>query len=146
MIGHIPMEISRVTMYFLDRGLAVIVQLTGVYYQRSPLVQGRLEIASKIRVTMSGTVSNLLWMEKYKDIVTDCYIEPKNEKIMGSFIQAINDAPLPVLASLKKKKVKKKKTGNGRHKAIRDFLGGDYMIPVSRDEILSRFAGISAVL
>ena len=26
------------------------------------------------------------------------------------------------------------------------FLGGDYMIPVSRDEILSRFAGILAVL
>ena len=33
-------------------------------------------------------------MEKYKDIVTDRYIEPKNEEIMGSFIQAINDAPL----------------------------------------------------
>ena len=26
------------------------------------------------------------------------------------------------------------------------FSGGDYMIPVSRDEILSRFAGIPAVL
>ena len=25
-------------------------------------------------------------------------------------------------------------------------LGGDYMIPVSQDEILSRFAGIPAVL
>ena len=29
MIGHIPMEISRMTKYFLDRGPAVIVQLTG---------------------------------------------------------------------------------------------------------------------
>ena len=26
------------------------------------------------------------------------------------------------------------------------LLGGDYMIPVSRDEILSRFAGIPAML
>ena len=61
-------------------------------------------------------------MEKYKDIVTDCYIEPKNEEIMGSFIQAINDAPLPVPAFTKKKKVEKKKTDNARHKDIRDFF------------------------
>ena len=27
-----------------------------------------------------------------------------------------------------------------------DLLGGDYMIPISRDEIQSRFAGIPAVL
>ena len=54
-------------------------------------------------------------MEKYKDIVTDRYIEPKNEEIMGSFIQAINDAP-------KKNKVEKKKTDNARHKDIRDFF------------------------
>ena len=59
MTSHIPMEISRMTKYFLDRGPAVIVQLTGVHYQRSPLIQG-LKIPCKITVTMSGTVSNLL--------------------------------------------------------------------------------------
>ena len=37
------------------------------------------------------------------------YIEPNNEEIMGWLIQAINDAPLPVPASPKKKKLKKKK-------------------------------------
>ena len=61
-------------------------------------------------------------MVKYEDLVTDCYIEAKNEEIMGSFIQAINDAPLPVPASTKKKKVEKKKTDNARHKDIRDFF------------------------
>ena len=130
------METSRVTKYFLDRGPAVIVQLKGVHYQRSPLVQGGLEIPCKITVTMSGTVSNLLCMQKYKDIVTDCYIEPKNEKIMGSFIQAINDTPLPVPASPKKKKVKKKKTGNARHKDIRDFLVGKQDKNVQKRKIL----------
>ena len=59
-IGHIPMEISKVTKHFLGRGPAVIVQLMGVHYQRSPLLQGELEITCKITVTMSGTVSNLL--------------------------------------------------------------------------------------
>ena len=39
-IGHIPMEISRVTKYFMDRGATVAAQLTGVRYQRSPLKQG----------------------------------------------------------------------------------------------------------
>ena len=37
-IGHIPMEISRVTKYFMDRGATVTAQLTRVHYRRSPLV------------------------------------------------------------------------------------------------------------
>ena len=41
---------------------------------------------------------------------------------MGSFIQAINDVPLPVPASSKKKKVEKKKTDNARQKNTRDFF------------------------
>ena len=71
----------------------VTAQLTAVHYRRSLLVQGGLEIPCKITVTISGTVSNLLCKKKYKNIVTGRYIEPKNEEIMGSFIQAINDAP-----------------------------------------------------
>ena len=61
-------------------------------------------------------------MEKYKDIVTDRYIESKNEEIMGSFIQAKSNALLPVPASPKKKKLENKKTDNARHKDIRDFF------------------------
>ena len=121
-IGHIPMEISRVTKYFMDRSATVKAQLAGVHYRRSPLAQAGLEISCKITVTISGTVSNLLYMEKYKDIVTDRYIEPKNEEIMGSFIQAKNDALHPVPTSPKKKKLEKKKTDNARHKDIRDFF------------------------
>ena len=55
-IGHIPMEISKVAKYFMDRGATV----AGVYYRRSPLAQAGLEISCKITVTISGTVSNLL--------------------------------------------------------------------------------------
>ena len=68
-------------------------------------------------VTISETVSNRFCVEKYKDIVTDRYIEPKKEEIMGSIIQGINDAPLPVPAS-----PKKKKTDNARHKDMQDFF------------------------
>ena len=121
-IGHIPMEMSRVTKYFMDRGGSVTAQLTRVHYRRSPLVQGGLEIPSKITVTISATVSNLLCMGKCNNILTDRYIEPKNEEIIRSFIQAINYAPLPVPASPRKKKVEKKKNGNVRHKYIRDIF------------------------
>ena len=81
-----------------------------------------MEIPCKIMVTISETVSNRFCVEKYKDIVTDRYIEPKKEEIMGSIIQAINDAPLPVPASPNKKKVEKKKTDNARHKDMQDFF------------------------
>ena len=63
-IGHIPMEISRVAKYFMDRGVTVTAQLKGVYYRRSPLIQGGLEIPCKFTVTISGILSNLLCMEK----------------------------------------------------------------------------------
>ena len=107
-IGHIAMEISRVTKCFMDRGATVTAQLTGVHYQGLPLlVQRGLETPCQITVTISGTVSNLLCIEKYKEIVTDRFIEPKNEEIMGSFIQVINDAPLPVPASPQKEESRK---------------------------------------
>ena len=116
------MEISRVMKYFMDKGAIAVAQLMGVHYRRSPLIQGGLEILFKITVTISRTVSNLFCMEKYKDIVTDYYIEPKSEETMGSFIQATNDAPLLVPASRKKKKLEKKKTDNAKCKDIRGFF------------------------
>ena len=42
---------------------------------------------------------------------------------MGSFILALNDAPLPVPASPKKKKVGKKRTENARCKDMREVFG-----------------------
>ena len=65
------MDISRLTRFFIDRGATVTAPLMGIHYRRSSLVQGGLEIPCKITVTISGTVSNLLCMEKYKDIATD---------------------------------------------------------------------------
>ena len=116
------MEISRVMKYFMDKGAIAVAQLMGVHYRRSPLIQGGLEILCKITVTISRTVSNLFCMEKYKDIVTDYYIEPKSEETMGSFIQATNDAPLLVPASPKKKKLEKEKTDDAKCKDIRGFF------------------------
>ena len=45
-----------------------------------------MEIASKVKIP--GTCINILRMEKYKQLVQQLYIEPKNEEILGSFLQA----------------------------------------------------------
>ena len=62
-VSHLPMEISRVTKFFIDRGAAATAELTSEYYRRSPLIPGGLEIPCKITTKISGTVINLLIME-----------------------------------------------------------------------------------
>ena len=63
------------------------VKLTGVHYRRSPLAQGSMEIPCRIKTQVPGTVSNLLVMERYKQLVAEIYIEPKEEQILGSFLE-----------------------------------------------------------
>ena len=43
-VGHLPIEISRITRFIIARGAIVEAQLTAAHYRRSPLVQGGLEI------------------------------------------------------------------------------------------------------
>ena len=61
-------------------------------------------------------------MEKYKEIVTNLYIEPKNEEVLGSFRRPRNDVPFSTPTSPKKKKVEKKET-YVMTRDIRDFFG-----------------------
>lgn len=76
-IGHLPKEILRITKYLLARGAIATVILTSDHYRRSPLVQGGLEIPCKVSVTITGTVSNLLVLERYRQLVESRYTEPK---------------------------------------------------------------------
>ena len=43
-VGHLPIEVSRLTKFLLDRGAAVSATLISTRYRSSPLVQGGLEI------------------------------------------------------------------------------------------------------
>ena len=108
---------SRVTKVFMDRGVIVRAQLTSKHYRRSPIVQGGMEIFCGVAVKIPGTCVNILLMEQNKQLVQQLYIEPKNEEILGSFLQA-NETIDGVKAHpvSKKAKVKKKK-----NKAIRQL-------------------------
>ena len=50
-VGHLPMEISRITKFLLDWGFTSTVYLTSTYY-RSLLMQGGLEIPCKMAIAI----------------------------------------------------------------------------------------------
>ena len=125
-IGHLPKEISRVTKFILDRGATAIATLTSEHYRRSPLVQGGLEIPCKVSLTITGTVNNLLVLEKYRQLVEELYIEPKKEEILGSFLHVAFEEPAPPPAKKKTKKSKNPAASNGNdaeQRDIRSFFG-----------------------
>ena len=72
---------------------------------------------------MPGTVSNLLVLEKYWQLVEDLYTEPKNEEIFGSFLHAIvtDQRPPPAKKNTKIKKAVPSKVPE--HKNIRNLFG-----------------------
>ena len=85
--GHLPVEISRTTKFLLDGGAEVIVKLTKTHFRRSPLFQGGLEIPQLVVAKMNGySVRNQMLFQKYLEPVNDLYAEPKNEKILCSFM------------------------------------------------------------
>ena len=68
---------------------------------------------------MPGTVSNLLVLEKYWQLVEELYTEPKNEEILGSSLHAIVTDQRPPPAK-KNTKIKKTVPSNvPEHKYIR---------------------------
>ena len=84
-VGHPPMEISRVTKFFIDQGGSIIAELTSDNYRRSPLILGSIEIPCKVTAKIPGTVINLLIMEKYIQLVQKLHTGPNDEDILGSY-------------------------------------------------------------
>ena len=120
-VGHLPREISRPTKYLLDRGATVVAKLTATHYRRSPLFQGGLEIPCEITVSMPGSIKGHMLLQRYQDIVDELYCQPKDEIIMGSFLERNVGRIEPARAN-KRKRIKKavqQPTGN---KDIRHFF------------------------
>ena len=90
-VGHLPMEISRITKYIIDRGPQVEVKVLGRHYRRSPLVQGGLEVPCRIKITMLGSIVNHLLLVRYETLLKDLYIETKDEAIIGTFLSIRNE-------------------------------------------------------
>ena len=123
-MGHLPMGISRVTRFLLDRGANVSAKLTSTYYRRLPLTQGGIEIPCVVTVSMSGTVISQLLMERYKQSVETLYTEPKEEEILGKFLQLENtgEQDLTPVAPRQKKKPKCPPESDKNQKDIRSYF------------------------
>ena len=85
-VGHLPKKISRATKFLLDRG-ANVTDLSSTYYRRSPLFQGGLEIPSTVKVCFPASIKASMLIGKHKEIAERLYIQPKNEVIVGCFIE-----------------------------------------------------------
>ena len=66
------------------------VELTSDHYRRSPLVQGGQEIKYKVTVKVPNTTGRQV-TERYRALIKELYVEPKEEGILGWFIE-INDS------------------------------------------------------
>ena len=55
------------------------------------LVQGGLEFACDMMVTMSGIVINYLLLTRYEKLLNKLFIEPKNEEIAWIFLSVPNE-------------------------------------------------------
>ena len=85
-VGHLPMEISRITKFILDRGAVCTIKIREKHYRRSPLVKGGFEIPCDVTIWMIGSVVNHLLLAKYESLLKELYVEPKDEKIVGTFL------------------------------------------------------------
>ena len=122
-VGHLPIEISRPTKFLLDRGAKVTAQLTGKHYKRSPLFEGGLEIPCLVTVIIPGSIKGHMLIQRYQQMVEELYCAPKEEMIMGSFLEQI--VPTEDEARPKKKKTTSttKKTEKPKGcKDIRNFF------------------------
>ena len=70
---------------------------------------------------MPGTVINQLLMKRYKQLVETLYTEPKEEELLGTFLQLENtvEEDLPPVASKQKKKPKCPSKSDKNQKDIR---------------------------
>ena len=82
-VGHLPMEISRVTKFLLDRGANVFAKLTSTHYGRSPLVQGGIEIPCVVTLSKPGTVINQLLMESTSNRLKHSTRNQRKRKLWG---------------------------------------------------------------
>ena len=64
-VGHLTIEISRITRFIIVRGTIAEAQLIAAHYRPSPLVQGGLEIPCSITFKMPAIKESSGLVKKY---------------------------------------------------------------------------------
>ena len=128
-VGHLPMEISCITKFLLDRGARIEATLRSTHYRQSPLVQGGLEIPCTVKVSMMPTQLSKKLIDRYRELVKNFYFEPPDSEVIGSFLQS-DEEKAPDAASATgsgknvcSKKSKKRKGGDRNVCTISSTMG-----------------------
>ena len=95
-VGHLPMEISRITKFIEDRGAKISLKIRGRHYRRSPLIQGGLEVPCDITITMVRSVVNHLLLTRYEALLKEFYLKLKEEEIIGTFPSLANETEIEI--------------------------------------------------
>ena len=97
-----------------------MAKLTATHYRKSPLFQGGLEIPCEVTVSMPGSIKDNMLLQRYQNMVDELYCQPKEDVIMGSFIEKNVGNTKPARAK-KRKTVKKAEKPKGS-KEIQNFF------------------------
>lgn len=127
-VGHLPMEISRITKFIEDRGAKISLKIRGRHYRRSPLIQGGLEVPCDVTITMVRSVVNHLLLTRYEALLKEFYLEPKEEEIIGTFLSLANETEIEIeprlrpAAATRKDRPKKKDFSSVSSRDIREMI------------------------
>ena len=107
-VGHLPMENSRVTKYLMDRRVRFAVVLTSSRYCVSPLVRCGLEIPCEVWIYLPPTPKSNELVGIYNNLIQP-QIYPRPESFMiGSFLLTSTEVSTPLTAKKSKKKTLEK--------------------------------------
>ena len=84
-IGCLPMELSRISKFILDKGAKIEVKLHKTRYRRSPVIQGGLEIPCDLVIRIPKTMESGELLKKYLKLFKNCYEEQQEIVILGTF-------------------------------------------------------------
>ena len=141
-VEHLPKRISRVTRYFLDRGISMHCKLTSRHYRCSPLVQGGLKIKCEVVINSRATVLQPRLTAYYLELIQNLYTEPVEERVIGElvFSFAMTLPPIvnmPVLPTLKKRKKKATATkATTRNREIREMFSSSKKTQPANDNVI----------
>ena len=88
-VGHLTIDISRITRFIIVRGTIAEAQLTAAHYRRSPLVQGGLEIPCSLTFKMPVTKKRCGLLKKYLELFESKSTEPREIVILETLTKTI---------------------------------------------------------
>ena len=81
-VGHIPKEISRYTRYIVEHCASVDAFLFATHHRPSLLIEGGLEIPTKLVVKLTDKEINSAKLQKYRKFVDENFKEPVDGKFV----------------------------------------------------------------